>query len=98
MEDKREQIESGELVTSLDVADEYGLDNKYLFIQRVIMQLLIKRYKGGAYNETDIICDANGQEILRRQNLAVRVKYGTKKVMFKGNLCNVSWERVSSVS
>jgi hypothetical protein len=62
------------------------------------MNLLIKRYRGSSYNEIDILCDQNGKEITRRQNVAKSVRFGTKQIMYKGILYSVVWERVSSVS
>lgn len=61
------------------------------------MELIIKRYRGGSYNETDIICDKNGKELTRRQNLASRVKYGTNKIIYKGVTYKVTWERFFNI-
>ncbi len=61
------------------------------------MNLIIKRQRFNAYHETNIICNDKGKELMRESNVAKSVKFGAKKIKYKGKDCTViKWIRVSS--
>lgn len=57
--------------------------------------ILIKRHRVSTYQETNIYCTEDGQEIFRESNVAKQLRYGTKQVELKGQMFNATWQRVN---